>query len=92
MEEGCRVPAIAVHGGAWAIPDDLKAGSCKGVERAVRVGYKVLEDGGTSVDAVEAAVRALEDDPVFDAGESPSHYQWRIHQYIIAKKGGGGGG
>lgn len=61
-------PAIAVHGGAWAIPDDLKEASCLGVQRAVREGYRVLQEGGTSLDAVEAAVRVLEDDPAFDAG------------------------
>ena len=62
-------PAIAVHGGAWAIPDHLKEASCDGVKRAVRAGYEVLVGGGTAVDAVEAAVRVLEDDPAFDAGE-----------------------
>ena len=33
-----------------------------------RIGYAILERGGTAVEAVEAAVRILEDDPVFDAG------------------------
>ncbi|XP_003726996.1 isoaspartyl peptidase/L-asparaginase [Strongylocentrotus purpuratus] len=88
MEEGCRVPAIAVHGGAWAIPDDLKADSCRGVERAVRVGYKVLEDGGTAVDAVEAAVSALEDDPVFDAGTgSVLNYDGDVEMDAIIMEG-----
>ena len=32
------------------------------------IGYAILERGGTAVEAVEAAVRILEDDPVFDAG------------------------
>ncbi|XP_041467625.1 isoaspartyl peptidase/L-asparaginase-like isoform X2 [Lytechinus variegatus] len=67
MERNCFVPAIAVHGGAWAIPQADTEASCQGVQRAVRAGYKVLEDGGTAVDAVEQAVRVLEDDPVFDA-------------------------
>ena len=42
--------------------------SLSGVEAAARVGWSVLLDGGTAVDAVEAAVIALEDNPVFDAG------------------------
>ncbi|XP_071490527.1 isoaspartyl peptidase/L-asparaginase-like [Diadema antillarum] len=61
-------PAIATHGGAWAIPDHMKDASAQGVQRAVRAGYCVLRDGGTALDAVEAAIRVLEDDPVFDAG------------------------
>jgi len=59
---------ILVHGGAWSIPDKIKERSLSGVEAAARVGWSVLLEGGTAVDAVEAAVIALEDNPVFDAG------------------------
>ena len=68
MTSGAR-PVVVVHGGAWAIPEALTQASKAGVVRAVRAGYEVLlQTGGTAVDAVEAAVRALEEDPVFDAG------------------------
>lgn len=63
-----QIPAIAIHGGAWAIPDNLAEASVEGVKVAARIGYKILEKGGSAVDAVEAAVRSLEDDPAFDAG------------------------
>jgi beta-aspartyl-peptidase (threonine type) len=63
-----RTLAIAVHGGAWAIPPHLRAKSEEGVRRAVQIGYAVLARGGSALEAVEAAVRVLEDDPVFDAG------------------------
>jgi L-asparaginase / beta-aspartyl-peptidase len=39
-----------------------------GLERALESGYVILEDGGASLDAVTAAVVALEDDPLFNAG------------------------
>ena len=34
---------IVVHGGAWAIPDDLADASRNGVKEAVRRGYKVID-------------------------------------------------
>ncbi|XP_071492653.1 isoaspartyl peptidase/L-asparaginase-like [Diadema antillarum] len=62
-------PAIATHGGASAIPDEVKEARSQGVQRAARAGYCVLREGGTALDAVEAAIRVMEDDPVFDAGQ-----------------------
>lgn len=61
-------PAIIVHGGAWAIPDELVAGHHEGVRVAAQAGYDLLNRGACAEDAVEAAVRLMEDDPVFDAG------------------------
>ena len=63
-----RGPVIAVHGGAWAIPDDLRQASLDGVAVATESGWERLLAGGSAVDAVEAAVRSLEEDPAFDAG------------------------
>lgn len=40
----------------------------RGCREAVRAGYSVLKGGGSSLDAVEEAVRLMEDDPTFDAG------------------------
>jgi len=61
-------PVLLVHGGAWAIPENARTEHEQGVRHAVEVGYAVLNRGGASVEAVEAAVSALEDDPTFDAG------------------------
>ena len=63
-----RVIAIAVHGGAWAIPDAEVQAHDEGVRAAAEAGYAVLKAGGSAIDAVEAAIRVLEDAPVFDAG------------------------
>ncbi|MBX2992577.1 MAG: isoaspartyl peptidase/L-asparaginase [Bacteroidetes bacterium] len=60
--------AIVVHGGAWDIPDDMADAHRHGVQKALMVGSAVLSDGGSAVDAVEAAITILEDDETFDAG------------------------
>eukprot|EP00606_Chrysophyceae_sp_TOSAG23-5_P001452 GSChrysophyteH2.ASY1.ANO1.1142.1 assembled CDS len=60
--------SIIVHGGAFAIPDSIVEASDVGCQNAVTAGYRVLARGGSAVDAVEAAVRVLENDPTFDAG------------------------
>ena len=63
-----HVATLLVHGGAWAIPAEAQADHEAGVRAALEAGYAVLERGGTALDAVEAAVTVLEDDPTFDAG------------------------
>lgn len=64
---------LAIHGGAGTIRADAltpqKARACRaGLAAALRAGGAVLADGGTALDAVVAAVMALEDDPLFNAG------------------------
>ena len=65
--------SIAIHGGAGAIPADL-FGKDQGaryrasLSSALDASFAILERGGPSLDAVTAAVRALEDDPLFNAG------------------------
>jgi beta-aspartyl-peptidase (threonine type) len=61
-------PVLLVHGGAWAIPDDMVEAHLGGVRAAMATGWKLLADGKTALDAVEAAVAAMEDDETFDAG------------------------
>jgi beta-aspartyl-peptidase (threonine type) len=50
------------------MPDDVVAAHIKGVRNALAAGWRVLERGGSSLDAVEEAVVILEDDETFDAG------------------------
>lgn len=57
-----------MHGGAWDIPDAECDAHLDGLRIAVARGRRVLERGGTALDAVEAAVVALEAYPAFDAG------------------------
>jgi len=65
--------AIVIHGGAGVIePEKMtperEASYRAGLAAALDAGYEVLERGGSSVDAVIAAVRIMEDDPQFNAG------------------------
>ena len=64
---------LIIHGGAGLItPDKMKPGQEDAIRdalgRALDAGSAILEIGGTSLGAVEAAVRVLEDDPHFNAG------------------------
>lgn len=64
--------AIAIHGGAGTIKRDMPAALVAEIERALATclkrGMDVLATGGSALDAVETAVRALEDDEHFNAG------------------------
>lgn len=61
-------PVILVHGGAWAIPEDMLEPHLRGVKAAADEGWQVLRRGGSSLDAIETAVVAMEEDETFDAG------------------------
>jgi L-asparaginase / beta-aspartyl-peptidase len=61
-------PVLVVHGGAWAMPDDMVDAHIRGVTNALAAGWRVLERGGTALDAVEESVVVMEDDETFDAG------------------------
>ncbi|HEX3352619.1 MAG TPA: isoaspartyl peptidase/L-asparaginase [Terriglobales bacterium] len=61
-------PVLLIHGGAWAIPDDMVEAHLNGVRNAMAAGWRVLERGGPALDAVEESVVVMEDDETFDAG------------------------
>ncbi|TMP79833.1 beta-aspartyl-peptidase [Pseudoalteromonas phenolica] len=77
--------AIAIHGGAGTIeksrfsPEQEKAYRAK-LKEAVEAGYKVLEQGGESLDAVTTAVRILEDSPFFNAGKGAVYTYEGAHE------------
>jgi beta-aspartyl-peptidase (threonine type) len=65
---------LAIHGGAGTIErskitPEREREYRAGLERALTAGYEILKRGGSSLDATEAAVRVLEDDPHFNAGK-----------------------
>jgi L-asparaginase / beta-aspartyl-peptidase len=60
--------SLIVHGGAWRIPDQAVVDCQSGCRRALEAGWRVLRLGGPALDAVEAAIVILEDEPIFDAG------------------------
>ncbi len=61
-------PSLIVHGGAWDIPDDAVEACKSGCHRALAAGWSILVRGGSALDAIEASIMVLEDDPIFDAG------------------------
>jgi L-asparaginase / beta-aspartyl-peptidase len=68
-----RPLVLVIHGGAGVIErakmtPEKEAGYRSGLSAALDAGYAVLEHGGSSLDAVSAAVRTMEDDPQFNAG------------------------
>lgn len=60
--------ALVVHGGAGRWPEAKHADAKNGCEAARDAAYRLLRDGGSALDAVELAVRILEDDPLFNSG------------------------
>src|SRR5881392_3208264 len=65
---------LAIHGGAGTIErsnmtPEREREYRAGLQRALTAGYEILKRGGSSLDATEAAVRTLEDDPHFNAGK-----------------------
>lgn len=63
-------PILLVHGGAGDIPDSRVQGKLIGVCKAARKGYNILQESGSVLDAIIAAVEIMEDDPVFNAGKT----------------------
>jgi beta-aspartyl-peptidase (threonine type) len=63
-----RPSRIIVHGGAGFWKRDIRK-ALIGVRRAATVGADALSAGGSALDAVEAAVSAMEDDSIFNAGK-----------------------
>jgi beta-aspartyl-peptidase (threonine type) len=65
---------IVIHGGAGTLsPENMSQAEEKAytskLGEAVETGYRILEAGGTAVEAVTASVRILEDSPLFNAGK-----------------------
>ena len=74
MKQNTHRIALAVHGGAGTIERSKMTPEREreyrgGIENALRAGREILDRGGASLDAVETAVRTLEDDPNFNAGK-----------------------
>lgn len=64
---------IVLHGGAGGFPkdatDSLKNAYLNSLSEALSIGKKILENGGSSLDAVEKVINYLEDNPLFNAGK-----------------------
>jgi len=84
---------IAIHGGAGTIlkkdmTPELEHGYKAGLQNALDAGYRVLEKGGTSIDAVIAAVIVLEDNILFNAGRGSVFTKKGLHEMDAAVMNG----
>ena len=66
--------AIVIHGGAGTIlkenmSDEMENDYIQKMEEAINAGYNILENNGSSMDAVEAAIKILENSELFNAGK-----------------------
>ncbi len=88
---------LIVHGGAGSFSnlDENTLNSYKtGIDQALTAGYEVLENGGSGVDAVTAAVIILEDLPLFNAGKGSVYTEMETQEMdssIMDGKSGKGG-
>jgi beta-aspartyl-peptidase (threonine type) len=74
MQTNQKKFGLVIHGGAGTIERGKMSAEGEqqyraALERALTAGYEILKRGGSSLDASEAAVRVLEDDPHFNAGK-----------------------
>lgn len=65
--------ALVVHGGAGAgsrenMPAEKEAAYREAIQQALETGSQILENGGSSLDAIESVIRDMEDNPIFNAG------------------------
>lgn len=81
--------SLAIHGGAGTILKknltiEIETNYLNALDRAIEVGYSILENGGSSLDAVEKAVIALEDNPLFNAGKGSVFTENEQHEMDAA--------
>jgi beta-aspartyl-peptidase (threonine type) len=81
--------ALAIHGGAGTMsPEqmapDIERAVRAGLQRSLDAGDAILRSGGSSLDAVTAAVRVLEDDPLFNAGRGAVFTSAETHEMDAA--------
>jgi beta-aspartyl-peptidase (threonine type) len=76
--------AIVIHGGVGTIsremPDSIKQDYLNSLSNALTIGKNILQNGGTSLDAVEQVVKFLEDDPRFNAGKGAVYTSEGTHE------------
>lgn len=77
--------AIAIHGGAGTIEKSKftpkqEAAYREKLAQAVETGYQVLQQGGTSLDAVTVAINVLENSPYFNAGKGSVYTYDETHE------------
>ena len=80
-----RPLALVIHGGAGTIKREnmtaeMETAYREKLQEALEAGYKVLESGGTSVEAVRSAINIMEDSPLFNAGKGAVYNSLGKHE------------
>src|SRR5262245_56223985 len=94
MQGSKPTPVLAIHGGAGVIPraemsPQMEQDYREGLGRALEAGNSVLAKGGPSIDAVVAAVCAMEDSPLFNAGRGGVFTTAGMNEFDAAVMDGG---
>ncbi len=81
--------SLAIHGGAGTIlkndmTPEVETLYRKGLQQALAAGYKILENGGSAMEAVKTATVLLEDDPLFNAGRGSVFTKEGTHEMDAA--------
>jgi len=81
--------AIAIHGGAGTIlrseMTEEQENTCRnGLQIAINIGYDLLSQGSSALEAVIAAVQKLEDNPIFNAGKGSVYTHKGVHEMDAA--------
>lgn len=84
---------LVIHGGAGNIHPDMmtkeeEQAYTEGLQTALHTGYKVLEEKGTAMDAVVAAIKELEDNPLFNAGRGAVYTKKGLNEMDAALMNG----
>jgi len=84
---------LVIHGGAGTIlkdemTPDLEKAYMDGLNQALQVGFAVLEEGGTAVNAVKASLVLLEDHVLFNAGRGAvftkkGYRKWTLPLWMV---------
>ena len=80
-----RTFRLVIHGGARSAPreeltPERDRAYREAMQKALRAGHAILERGGTSLDAVQAAIVVLEDEPLYNAGKGAVYTSTQTHE------------
>jgi L-asparaginase / beta-aspartyl-peptidase len=85
QDESAQSFGMVIHGGTGGMSEDKMTPEMKSqyeatLQEALQVGYKILNNQGSSLDAVQATINVLEDSPLFNAGKGAGYTHDGTHE------------